>query len=320
MPPGGTHAARRDHAPVGDEPGGRRALQRRGHHRDAGQVVTTHRPGGVHPSRHGHGGQARGGRAAVVGDDQAVLHGLAEAGVEIGVARGAQAHLPVAAGKRGGDVDQRVRGGQAHGGGADFVQHQPPVGCRPFRGAAPVDGLGDGRGVGAGRLQRATGFHQAAGRAALEGFVDVEIAGVRLGPAGDRHVRVHVVGGDPERVVVRVVGRALAGHQEALGREHREQAGPEAPLRQPQQRPAFVERHAPVRARPGALRQRDGGIHQREPAGAVAAHAPPVGVASRPRRSARAWACSARRHTVNTCAWGIAVAVRSRTSARKRRK
>ena len=134
-----------------------------------------------------------------------------------------------------------------------------PSGAAPLDRAAPLDLLRDADAIAAELLRLARHRDKTARRAALEGLVDIEVVGVFLVFAGrDRHAAVDVIGRDPERVVMRVVGGTFRRYRIARRREHRKGIATLPSLRQAQDRRAVPAQRAPVRSCPCALRQRDG--------------------------------------------------------------
>ena len=95
-------------------------------------------------------------------------------------------------------------------------------------------------------------------RATLESLVDIEVVGVLLQPPlGRRHPAMEMVGGDPEGIVMGMVGRTFGGHSEAGRRVEGKEIGPEPSLGQAENRPRTTPQGSPLRSRPSTLGERD---------------------------------------------------------------
>ena len=262
------------HPPIRDEPIGIGMIAGIGEDGDAGLMPAAHMSGIVDPA----GAMAADVRAALVsaivlersaGRDR---HGFGDANAEESVARRAQGEIPGGGREMGLDVDHIGISTGADIEDPGLARHQPPVIGGPFDGPPPFDALGDAESSRPPYLARGGGLQDAAGGAALEGLVEIEIIGVFLAPPiGRRHPAMQMIRSDPEGIVMGMVGRAFRGHGKSGRGIEREEIGPVAPLRQAEDGFAAMAQRAPLRLRPGPLGQGDGIFGERK----LLRHGPP---------------------------------------------
>ena len=280
------YGAPRHHAPVGCEPPTVFAPGQR-HERKSGRVSAADCPGEVEPARGRRcaRGRARPGPTGIIDELPRGIHAdrLGYTGIEQRVPRRTDRHVPVDRRERRGQVDRHAGTRDAHAQPPRFLQDHASLRCGPLGRAAPVQALRDLEDVVANGPAVGLLLDDATRRATLERVVDVEVVRVGfLATLGGGHVRMYVVGGHPQRLVVRVVGRRLAGHREARRCEHRVDARAHRALRQAEERLAVVAQQPAVRGRPRARRQADRRQVEIEAHGLAALMTPTRGPPSRP--------------------------------------
>ena len=122
---------------------------------------------------------------------------------------------------------------------------------RPFDGSAPFKRLRDPKPIRVERLRRHRPSPRHAPARGPETFRRLKVIGVVLKTiACHRHLAMDVIGSNPKRIVVRMIGGALRGHCEALRRVQRRDISPLTALSETEDGSAISAQRPAFRARP----------------------------------------------------------------------